>query len=112
MAREEYEVPDGAAVFPLIPAELGLHPLLLAILHALVFLAGSANDIVNEAAASEALDYMAGYVQRLSTLEARRVHEDIQCLFAYGRQQKWSKEMLQFLEVLLDEFGIAADGQI
>ena len=35
------ETPDGAAVFPLIPAELGVHPLLLAVLHAYVFLDGS-----------------------------------------------------------------------
>ena len=33
------EVPEGAAVFPEIPAELGVHPLLLAVLHAVVFLA-------------------------------------------------------------------------
>ena len=32
--RCEPEVPNGAAVFPLIPAELGVHPLLLAVLHA------------------------------------------------------------------------------
>ena len=29
----EPEVPEGAAVFPLIPAELGINPLLLAALH-------------------------------------------------------------------------------
>ena len=34
------EVPEGAAVFPTIPAELGVHPLLLAVLHAVVFLEG------------------------------------------------------------------------
>ena len=34
-------VPDGAAVFPTIPAELGVNPLLLAVLHATIFLAGS-----------------------------------------------------------------------
>ena len=41
---EADEVPDGAAVFPLIPAELGVHPLLLAVLHAYVFLDGSDDD--------------------------------------------------------------------
>ena len=30
----ESESPDGAAVFPLIPPELGVHPLLMAALHA------------------------------------------------------------------------------
>ena len=32
------DVPEGAAVFPLIPAELNIHPLLLAMLHCVVFL--------------------------------------------------------------------------
>ena len=36
----ESEVPDGAAVFPDIPLELNLHPLLLAVVHTVVFLAG------------------------------------------------------------------------
>ena len=34
------EAPDGAAVFPLIPPEFGVHPLLLAVLHALLSLSG------------------------------------------------------------------------
>ena len=32
----ENEVPAGAAVLPEIPAELGVHPLLLAVLHTVV----------------------------------------------------------------------------
>jgi hypothetical protein len=112
MAGADYEVPDGAAVFPLIPAELAIDPLLLATLHATVFLAGSSSDIVNEAAGSEALDYMASYLHRLSTAESHRVQQDIQCLFAYGRQQEWSDQLLQSLGALLHEFGIAADGQL
>ena len=45
------EVPEGAAVFPTIPAELGVDPLLLAVLHATVFLAGSDEAVVHPAAA-------------------------------------------------------------
>lgn len=50
------EVPDGAALFPVIPAELGVHPLLLAVLHAVVFLEGSGADVVNSSAAQEQLE--------------------------------------------------------
>ena len=49
------EVPEGAAVFPEIPPELGVHPLLLAVLHAVVFLSGSDDVLVNPAAAEESL---------------------------------------------------------
>ena len=44
-AADESEVPEGAAVFPPIPAELGVNPLLLATLHAAVFLSGSSEDV-------------------------------------------------------------------
>ncbi len=49
------EVPEGAAVFPEIPPELGVHPLLLAVLHATVFLAGSDAEIVQPEAGDEAV---------------------------------------------------------
>ena len=52
------EVPEGAAVFPLIPAELGIDPLLLAVLHATVFVAGSDENVVQPEAAAEALEYV------------------------------------------------------
>jgi hypothetical protein len=101
------EVPDGAAVFPLIPAELGIHPLLLAILHAVVFFDGSADDVVNDAAADEALQYMATYLQRLQGPDLKRMQEDIDCLLAYAKQEKWPKEGIDFLSSFLRDYGVA-----
>src|ERR1700732_4924358 len=99
MADEaEREVPEGAAVLPVIPEELGVHPLLLAVLHATVFLDGSEDTIVNPDAAAEAMEYVAQYLQRLEGPELQRVREDLQCLAAYARQQKWPKQQLQFLK--------------
>jgi hypothetical protein len=100
------EVPEGAAVFPLIPAELGVHPLLLAVLHATVFLAGSDEGLVDPAAAEEALHYLAGYLQRLRGAELRRVREDMACVTAHARQQKWPKQMVRALQTFLDDYGI------
>src|SRR5690242_13558413 len=59
------ESPEGAAVFPLIPAELGVHPLLLAAVHAYVFLEGSDAGVLNPAVADEAMQYLVTYLQRL-----------------------------------------------
>src|SRR4051794_16606120 len=78
----EGEVPDGAAVFPVIPAELGVNPLLLAVVHALVFLAGSADDVVAPPAADEAVQSMANYLQRLEGPGLAKVREDMACLTA------------------------------
>jgi hypothetical protein len=104
---EESEVPEGAAVFPLIPAELGVNPLLLATLHATVFLSGSEDDVVHPAAAEEALQYLAGYLQRLEDPLLRQVREDLVCLVAFARQEKWPKQLVQALKTFLSDYGVA-----
>src|SRR5262249_5471636 len=108
---DEAEVPEGAAVFPLIPAELGVHPLLLAALHAVVFLDGSTEEVVNGAAASEALEYLATYLQRLEGEELRRVREDLKALAAYGRDEKWPKQLTRFVKTFLADFGVGEEGE-
>lgn len=100
------EVPEGAAVFPLIPPELGVHPLLLAVLHAVVFLDGSDESVVRADAASEALEYLAGYLQRLEDPDLSRVREDMKTLETFARQEKWPKQEVRFLKNFLSEFGI------
>src|SRR4051794_2518162 len=100
------EVPEGAAVFPLIPEELGIHPLLLATLHAVVFFDGSDASVVNDSAADEALQYVATYLQRLQGPDLRRIREDVETLLHSARQEKWPAEEVQFLQSFLHDFGV------
>jgi hypothetical protein len=104
-AEPENEVPEGAAVLPEIPPELGVHPLLLAVLHAIVFVDGSAEDMVNPDAGAEALEYLAGYLQRLGGADLRRVQEDMRVLTVYARDQDWPKPVIRFFKDFLSEFG-------
>jgi hypothetical protein len=104
------EVPEGAAVFPLIPAELGVHPLLLAVLHATVFLIGSDDDVLDGEAAEEAAQYIVTYLQRLQGPDLQRIHEDIRCLAVYARSENWPTPDVQFLERFLAEFRIGGEG--
>src|SRR5947207_8274655 len=90
------ETPDGAAVFPLIPAELGVHPLLLAALHAYVFLEGSDGAVLNPAVADEAMNYLVTYLQRLTGEELRRVREDMHTLAGFAKSEKWPKQQVRF----------------
>jgi hypothetical protein len=106
MSDEAPEVPEGAAVFPEIPAELGVHPLLLAVLHASVFLSGSDEEVVHPEAAAEALEAMAAYLRRLEGDALRRAREDLACLVAYARQQKWPKQQVRSLQSFLADYGI------
>ncbi|HVS34704.1 MAG TPA: hypothetical protein VMS17_03920 [Gemmataceae bacterium] len=111
MAERPDEAPDGAAVFPLIPAELGVDPLLLAVLHSAVFLSGSDDAVVNPAAAEEALEYVAGYLQRLDGERLRRVREDMACLASFAKSEKWPKQTARFLKEFLTEFGVGQGAQ-
>lgn len=105
-ASGEGEVPDGAAVFPLIPPELGVNPLLLAVVHALVFLAGSDENVVAGPAADEAVQSMADYLQRLEGPALTKVREDMVCLTTYARQSKWPKQLIRALKSLLSDCGL------
>ena len=100
------ETPDGAAVFPMIPAELGVHPLLLGIIHAYVFLEGSVETVLNGAAAEEAMHYLATYLQRLTGAELRRVKEDLITLEGFAKSEKWPKQQVRFLHDFLEENGV------
>jgi hypothetical protein len=105
----EPEVPEGAAVFPLIPPELGVNPLLLAALHAAIFLSGSDDEVVHPDAAEEALQYLAEYLQRLDGSALRQVREDIACLISFAKQEKWPKQLVRVLQNFLKDFGVEKD---
>jgi hypothetical protein len=104
----EGQSPEGAAVFPLIPPELGIHPLLLGLLHAYVFLEGSEPEVVHPDAAAEAMEYLATYLQRLSGKELLRAREDMETLVGYAKEQEWPKQQVQFLKSFLEENGVGA----
>jgi hypothetical protein len=102
------EAPEGAAVFPLIPAEIGVHPLLLAALHAYVFLEGSESEVVNPAVAEEAMNYLVTYLQRLKGDDLRRVKEDMATLAAFAKSEGWPKQQVRFLQDFLKDNGITS----
>jgi hypothetical protein len=100
------ETPDGAAVFPMIPAELGVHPLLLAVLHAYVFLEGSEPEVLHGDVAEEAMQYLVTYLQRLDGADLQRVREDLQTLVGFAKSEKWPRQQIRFLQDFLTENGI------
>src|SRR5215470_924872 len=97
------EVPEGAAVFPEIPDELGVHPLLLATLHAFVFVTGSDRKVVQSNAGDEAAHAIAGYLQRLNGPDLRRANDDLAALLSYAKQQGWPKQLQHFLKTFLTD---------
>jgi hypothetical protein len=103
------ESPEGAAVFPLIPAELGINPLLLAALHSYVFLEGSSEDVLYPTVAEEAMNYLVGYLQRLEGDQLRRIKEDFATLSGFANSEGWPKQQVRFLQDFLKENGIGSE---
>ena len=103
---QQNESPEGAAVFPLIPPELGVHPFLMAALHAYVFLEGSDAEVVHPDAAVETMEYIATYLQRLEGRDLQRAREDMETLIGYAKEQKWPTQQVQFLKSFLQENGV------
>lgn len=100
------ETPEGAAVFPLIPPELGIHPSLLAVLHAYVFLEGSDPSVLNPVVAEEAMNYLVTYLQRLTGPDLKRVREDMHTLVGFAKADGWPKQQVRFLQDFLKDNGI------
>ncbi|HYV37962.1 MAG TPA: hypothetical protein VE988_19915 [Gemmataceae bacterium] len=105
---DEGEGAEGAGVFPLIPAELGVNPLLLATLHAVVFIDGSTEEIVCPESAGEAMNYLATYLNRLKGPALASIQEDMKTLLDFGRREGWNKDQLAFLKSFLTDNGIGA----
>lgn len=105
------EVPEGAAVFPEIPLDLGIDPLWLALLHAIVFLSGSDEQVVQPDAAEEALHGIVAYLHRLEGRQLQRVREDMNCLVSFARKQRWPKGHIQSLKSFLADLGLEEEEQ-
>lgn len=99
------EVPEGAATFPLIPEELGVDPLLLAVLHSTVFLLGSEEAVVDPAAADAVVGRLADYLSRLEGPRLRKAQEDMRCLVGFAKQEKWPRGEVQTLRTFLSDMG-------
>jgi hypothetical protein len=106
MAKQPEEVPPGAAVVPLIPESAGVNPLFLAVFHALVFFEGSSEEIIDSGAADEAAQYLATYLQRLSSDEVRKLKEDLKRLLDHARKQHWAPDQQKLIQDFLAHYGI------
>ncbi|MBX7105099.1 MAG: hypothetical protein K1X57_13520 [Gemmataceae bacterium] len=107
--NEQVEVPEGAALFPIIPPELHISPPLLAILQAVVFIAGSAENIVHPDAGEEALLGIATYLERLDGSERDRFLADLTALHGFARDHGWPKQLSGFLKDFPKNFGLIDD---
>jgi hypothetical protein len=104
--ESDSEGQKGAAFFPVIPPDLGINPLVLAVLHATVFLAGSDDKVVHPDAAAETIDAIISYLERMQGPELARLQADMRILADYARRENWPKQNYHFLKSFLEDCGL------
>lgn len=91
---------------PILPLELGVDPLLAALLQVAAFLVLSGDESVDSAWALEALEHMGYYLQRLSPSDFERFRLQLDRIADYGERQHWPKEFTGFVREFFRSFGL------
>lgn len=102
------EIPglEGIALFPDIPQELGIDPLLESLLSMVVFITASDEDLVNPAAADEAFTHLQNVLSKLGDKRLARIREELVVIAGWVKDQGLGSEAVEFIENFLDEMGV------
>lgn len=103
--RDE-ELDPSEYVMPVVPAELGIDPLLLAIVHCAAFLDFAEEALVEPDAAGDALEHIGLYVQRLAPERVTALTADLERLVSHAEAESWPTPMLEFVTDFLYSCGI------
>jgi hypothetical protein len=101
-------VDKTAFVMPVLPAELDIDPVLAALLHCMAFLELSEDDTVDPDWAVEAMEYVAGYLQRLPAGRIGAIGEQLAAVGAYGREHGAPSAFIDFVDHFLENCGVGA----
>ena len=99
-------VDKTAFVTPLLPLGLKVDPVLAALLHCMAFLELSGDDTVDPDSALEVMEYVAGYLQRLSPAETAAVRTQLAAVSLYAREQSAPDTFVKFVDGFLDACGM------
>jgi hypothetical protein len=90
-------VPKPSFALPVIPEELKVDPVLLALLHAEAFLQLSEDDAVDPDDAVEASEHIGMYLGRLPPSRVKGIKAILGQLAAHGRKQGWPSDVVDFI---------------
>ncbi len=91
------EVPEGVALLPEVPDNLGLHPFSLAILETVVFLTGTDEELIHQGAADEMFGRLVEHLTKLADSDKKRFHADLKKLGEHGLAEGWDADAIGFL---------------
>jgi hypothetical protein len=106
LQAEENPGLEGIALFPDIPRELGIDPLLESLISMVVFITASDEDLVNPKAADEAFTHLQNILSKLGDKRLSRLREELVVIAGWVKDQGLGTEAVEFIENFLDEMGV------
>ncbi len=97
---------EGIALFPQIPPELGIDPLLECLLSMVVFITASDENLVDPKAADEAFAHLQVVLSKLGEKRIDRLREELEVVAGWVKDQGLGLEAVEFIETFLDEMGV------
>jgi hypothetical protein len=95
---------DGGFEFmlPVVPEELEVDPVLLALLHCAAFLDFAEDDAVDPDLATEVLDHIAYYVRRAPAARLEQMRAELKRVERHAAEERWPAELVEFVGEFLD----------
>jgi hypothetical protein len=98
-------------VMPRVPAELGIDPILLALLHCAAFLDLASDDQVDPESAGEVLESLEIYMKRLPSERLGQIEQQLEKLEAWAEESGWPEELVDFVADFLYSCGIGDEDE-
>jgi hypothetical protein len=98
-------------IMPRVPAELGIDPILLALLHCAAFLDLASDDLVDPESAGEVLESLEIYVKRLPPDRLAQIQRELEKLEEWAEQSGWPEELVDFVADFLYSCGIGDEDE-
>lgn len=103
------DAPEFPYVLPVVPEDLGIDPLFVALLHCAAFLDLADDEVMDPEAAGDALEHVGLYVQRLPPARLKEVEAQLAKLAAHAKSAGWPPDAVSFVEEFLYSCGIGDD---
>ncbi len=111
MASDEEQQQNEGAMIPVVPEDLDVDPLLVALLHCAAFLDFADDRLVHPDAAGEVLEHVGLYVQRLPAERLEDIGDQLEILAEHGAGAGWSEDMIEFVREFLYNCGIGDEDE-
>lgn len=98
-----------SAELPLVPEDAGIDPVLLALLHAAMFLDLSEQPALDASAARPVLERIGLYVQRLSDDDVEQLAESLSRLADRGERDGWPPSAVEFVRSFVENCGFTLE---